>query len=750
MSSKNLLPAAGSGGAQGTALYLWGNNNYGQMGNNLSVILPNPKQIGTSSDWTNIAAGATISATTPVLNAVTCLARKSDGTLWGWGAGSTSVGNNTTINYSSPVQIGALTTWTNNISSAALTRHAVDSSGRLWTWGAAAQGSQGLNSTAVSYSSPVQVGALTNWNKLAGGGNAVFAIKTDGTLWSWGGNNEGVLGQSIPIATARSSPTQIGALTSWAEVSAGPNFAAAVRTNGTLWTWGINNTGQLGAGATTVSRSSPTQVGALTNWSKVHAKTDGHCLAIKTDGTLWAWGLNSLGQLGDGTTINRSSPVQIGARTDWVSLGSGPTSSFAIDASGNLWAWGSNDNNVTLGTGTGRNYSSPVQIGSATWLKAPDYGCQAIQANGTLWSWGPFSTGANGNETPQNYISPILLDSYNWASVSAGNSHVLGLKQDGTLWAWGSNLRGELGTSDTTYYQVPIQIGSATDWAKVSAGMGQVPLFAQVPEGSGMSFAVKTNGTLWAWGYNAVNGTLGLNDLNNRSSPTQIGALTTWSDVYAGSIFTFAKRTNGTLWAWGYNVNGELGINNRITQSSPVQVGTATNWSKVFPSASVGGSTTARHTLAIQTNGTLWAWGSDSYGALGVGGARANRSVPTQVGALTTWAEAAASGFAYSLAIKTDGTLWSWGDNASGQLGSGTIIPRSSPVQVGSLTNWSKVAAHGNTVTALKTDGTIWGWGTQPVGDGTTINRSSPVQIGSLTNWTAISLGVSPRGALSE
>jgi alpha-tubulin suppressor-like RCC1 family protein len=181
--------------------------------------------------------------------------------------------------------------------------------------------------TVVDKSSPVQVGALTNWAQVDGGYFHCGAIKTDGTIWTWGNNGFGQLG--IDNETHKSSPVQIGALTNWSQVSAGSDaHTAAVKTDGTIWTWGRNNNGRLGDG-TVVNKSSPVQIGALTNWSQVSAG-QGQTASIKTDGTVWAWGYNTNGQIGDGTVVAKSSPVQIGALTNWFQVSAGGTHVVAI------------------------------------------------------------------------------------------------------------------------------------------------------------------------------------------------------------------------------------------------------------------------------------------------------------------------------------------------------------------------------------------------------------------------------------
>jgi alpha-tubulin suppressor-like RCC1 family protein len=238
--------------------------------------------------------------------------------LWTWGSNSYGrLGANNLIFRSSPVQIGSGTSW-NLFSAGENVSFAISATKALYAWGRNQYGLNAQNDSgdATSRSSPTQVGALTDWQYVAGGEYHVLAIKTNNTLWMWGREStSGCLGQNT-YSTSRSSPIQVGALTNWATGAVGTQFTVAVKTNGTLWSWGRNDYGMLGQNNTT-SRSSPVQVGSLTNWSAVSARK-AHTVAIKTDGTLWSWGNGGNGKLGDGQAYNRSSPVQIGALTSWA------------------------------------------------------------------------------------------------------------------------------------------------------------------------------------------------------------------------------------------------------------------------------------------------------------------------------------------------------------------------------------------------------------------------------------------------
>jgi alpha-tubulin suppressor-like RCC1 family protein len=660
-------------------LWMWGNNSWGQLGTSNQINYSSPVQIAaptfsTTASWKSIASG------------LFQLAVQSNGTLWSCGYNfNYQLGLGDATSRSSFIQVGTTSTWT-QVSNGLQNSYAIQSNGTLWVWGSNQNGALG-NNTTITMTTPVQLGSLSNWTQVYGGYTRAFAIQSPGTLWAWGNNQYGVLGLNDTIN--RSSPVQVGALTTWTQVALGLYHTVGVLSNGTLYGWGYNFYGQLGQ-LNITDRSSPVQIGVASNWVSVGAGWY-TTFAIQNTGTLWACGYNNIyGQFGNNSTAGTSSLIQIGTLSNWAQVTGGQYSTAAIQSNGTLWAWGNNSHGQLGVNTTTANISSPVQVGALTnWTRVnmnisafPEQ-TTALNASGTLYSWGGNTYGALGlnTNTLQTSSPNIVLSSlfYPWAQVSAGGYHTLAIQSNGTLWAWGNNTFGnQLGINTTTiiYQTSPAQVGGLSLWTQVSAGWVH-------------SLALQTNGTLWAWGNNSY-GTLGNNSNNNISSPLQIGSNSNWSQISSGTYWSMGLQSNGTLWSWGINTYGQLGLNTTTAFiSSPTQIGALTVWAQIPPTVGTAG-------YAIKNDGTLWAWGNNSYGQLGNNTSPFNILSPIQVGNGSNWSQVyiGIGAGASVLAIQSNGTLWAWGANGFGQLGLNTsTVSISSPVQVGALTTWVKASA---------------------------------------------------------
>ena len=347
-----------------------------------------------------------------------------------------------------------------------------------------------------------------------------------------------------------------------------------------------------------------------------------------------------------------------------------------------------------------------------------------FEGAGELWGWGRNAGATYQLGTTSNPItSPIQIGSDAYYTA-------IGLKSDATLWSWGSGYRGASSQGDTTDRSCPVQIGSLDNWG------GPLDHYENSSDIGSHGFAINQDGKLYCLGGDNEKGNFGLGHTsNNVSTPTQVGALTDWAQVAVKELGTSALKTDGTAWSWGIAEYGVLGDGTQNNKSSPVQVsGGATNWTWI--------NCGQYAVYVINTLGELWCWGANLYGQLGIGNTTVY-STPVQVGSLTNWAKVWGGGI-HALGLKTDGTLWSWGHNYYGQLGLGNQgggTNRSSPVQIGSATDWIHAGTtRQNDSFGIRSGGTLWSWGANNTYQGGRVNNSvanSPVQV-SGTGYTKI------------
>lgn len=358
---------------------------------------------------------------------------------------------------------------------------------------------------------------------------------------------------------------------------------------GTVWAWGYNESGQLGDGTTTF-RSLPVQSGSLTQVVAVSAGF-GHSLALRSDGTVWAWGRNAEGQLGDGTTQGRLQPAVVPSLSNVVAVSAGLRHSLALRTDGTVWAWGYNLVGQ-LGDGTTTNRLVPVQVSGLTHVVGISAGrafSLALRADGTVWAWGVNSGGELGIDTwdPYEVVPVQVLHVKHVVQVAAGGYHALALTQSGHVWAWGSNSDGRIGDGTNTQRRAPVLVQAVADAVKVRAGEWH-------------SIAVHKSGEAWAWGNN-LRGQLGVGNTTNSWVPVTVSGLTDVAAIDGGYHASIAAKADGTVWMWGRNNMGQLGDgssgNNRLIPVQTLNLGSATD-----VSTSMGES---HHSLAVVGMKTL-------------------------------------------------------------------------------------------------------------------------------------------------
>jgi alpha-tubulin suppressor-like RCC1 family protein len=356
----------------------------------------------------------------------------------------------------------------------------------------------------------------------------------------------------------------------WIHVSAGAYQTCGIKTGNTLWCWGYNHDGQLGDG-NTASQDLPAQVTkpGPAGWASV-AAGGFHGCGIRKDTSLWCWGQNSLGQLGIGSFTNQSRPQRVTspAQAGWSSVAAGGFYTCATRSDGTLWCWGSSEAGQ-LGPGNTtdedlpQQVTTPAQAGWASVAAGGDTTC-ATRDDGTLWCWGDNGWGqlGIGNTTEQDLPQQVTTpDQTGWASVSVADYHTCATRTDGTLWCWGFNDAGQLGIGSKTEQNLPQQVTTPaqTGWTSVAAG-------------GSTTCATRTH-ALWCWGFNRY-GQLGIGSNTNQARPRRVTVpgSTGWSLAAVGSLHACATHTGPTLWCWGYNANGQLGIGSVTNQDLPQQV----------------------------------------------------------------------------------------------------------------------------------------------------------------------------------
>lgn len=679
----------------------WGANHYGQLGDGVRPDRPVPAQVGGLSGVTAVASGIS-----------TSYALTSAGAVLAWGVGTQGeLGNGGNAAFTAaltPVS-GLVAGAAHPVVSIAAGDHnayVLKADGSVWAWGYNQDGEVGNGST-VDMNVPVAVTGLSSGVKaIAAGEYNGYALKSDGTVWAWGYNGAGGLGNGTDTNTYL--PVMVESLGDMAviAIAAGGESAYALMADDSVRSWGLNNYGQLGHSGTT-NTLVPGNVTGLSSGVAALAAGDHNGYAVKTDGTVLAWGGGNDGELGNGSTTASQVPVTVSGLTGSTVAGvaAGGTSAYAVLSDHTLRGWGSNVYG-DLGTGAvSPSSSTPVVSGPAAVAAVTGQGHSvlALRTDGTVWAWG-FDQAALLDRS-----SPLTVPGLTAAvAVTGGIESTVALRADGTVWTWGGNTYGTLGVGPVESSVVPLQVTALSGITAVAAFGYDV-------------YALRGDGTVWAWGYGGE-GALG-NGISTPMGlvPVQVSGLTGVRAIAAGMRTGYALKDDGTVWSWGHNANGEVGDGTLVSRSTPVRVGTLTGITAI----GAGGSA-----YAVGTNGAVYAWGPNSSGQLGDNTLTDSPAPVAVVG--VTGAKAVVGGRRDGFALRADGTVVAWGTNANGELGNGTTLDSALAVAVPGLSGVRQLAAGWNCGYALMADGTEEAWGSNSqgrLGVGSTASSSIPLRV---------------------
>lgn len=347
--------------------------------------------------------------------------------------------------------------------------------------------------------------ASGQWTALAAGYSHACGIDPSGGLWCWGGSSHGQIGDGI-AGGDKNIPTLVVSDVVWLNVSAGSDHTCGIKADSTLWCWGRNDSGQLGLGTSDADGGLPAQVAG--GWSIVSAGC-GHTCGIKSDGTLWCWGRNDSGELGIGDSgADQNLPSQVTSANDWLSISTGCHHTCGIKADTSLWCWG-NNNSGQLGDGTWSNEKSPVSVSIGySQVSGGNVHTCGIIPDGSLYCWGENENGQLGDGSGDNQNTPTQIGANNFTVVAAGYSHTCGITSEGSFCCWGNNEYGQLGNGNWESQDTPSCLGGSSDWKTISAG-------------SGYTCGLKVSGAIWCWGRNDY-GQMGDGTWESKPSPTQI------------------------------------------------------------------------------------------------------------------------------------------------------------------------------------------------------------------------------------
>ena len=568
---------------------------------------------------------------------------------------------------------------------------------------------------------------LAVFTRIAAADGFTCGISGAGAMYCWGNNTLGQLGDGTFTPHAR--PVQVGTASDWIAVDARQGKACGLRSDHSLWCWGSGNSGALGNGSQLV-RTTPVQVTSDTpaiGWSAFAVGRDRTC-AIRDDGSLACWGYDAV------ANAISTVPVAIGPDQDWTAISVGTVAcGLRNTTGGNLFCFGKTASGE-LGLGVS-SQATPARVGTATWTAIGvgyNNAC-GIQSNGALFCWG---NAANGTDLQYGTTPTQIGAATDWASVAVSKATVAALRTSGAAYLWGDNGVGQAGMQQLGDIAQPAPIGGAVSaWSSIVPGTSH---------GCGLSA-----GKAYCWGL-AGDGALGDGSIGNSYEPIRIG-LDHWSSVVTGDGGACGLTDDSALWCWGYNFAAGVGLGSAAPVVAPTRIGVST-WS------ALGSAAIDNHagSFCAVRDGALSCWGDNTSGQLGIGTISGPELAPVPVTAppSSTWSEVTTGG--HTCAIRSDGALFCWGENAGGQLGTGASgAPVKSPPPTAVAGTWLHVvttqfagdSGHTGQTCGIRADNTLWCWGFD---NATKSQQTALTQVGSDADWglpAASSLAVSPLAA---
>jgi len=538
-----------------------------------------------------------------------------NGRAWSWGGNANGrLGDNSTTCRNTPVSVLGVVKTFCKISAGGYYVHTIDKYGRLWSWGGNFYGNLGNNST-ISQRTPVSIlGATKTFCEISGGTNHSLAIDKYGRLWSWGFGKYGVLGDNDSNQMSKITPVSVGGtVKTFCKIGAGNFHSIAIDYKGKTWAWGYNLYGII-SNSNIEPKITPISVTASKTFCRIFvgAQTG---IGLTNNGSIFTWGSNEYGQLGDNTINLKYTPVSIGGSTKtFCQIVNGYSFNLAIDKYGKIWSWGYN-NVRQLGDTTTINKSTPVAVAglAKTFCKisaGAEHGA-AIDQYGKIWSWGLNTSGQLGNNSTVSQLTPVAIlgATKTFCEISLDVQHSMAIDKNGLAWGWGAASSGRLGIGAALCTRTPRSI------------IGTRKTFCKISTGTTSGYAIDKNGKAWSWGDNSF-GQLGTNNTLAYNSPVSVYGTKTFCKIQGGGQYALAIDKNGKLWAWGSNTDGQLGDGTSgtlISRITPVAVaGLAKTFCEIAPYR-VNVLNGDFHSAAIDQYGKMWAWGAGVYGGRGDG-----------------------------------------------------------------------------------------------------------------------------------